>query len=205
MKCYIKYNGKDILLGDDQFKCYTTFSQLYIAWRNNQLSQATGGMPPERIIRPGIQNYFRFPFPDENDIELGNPHLLDPARYLSVTMDRGDLWPVEGFSDSDYRSEQEIARNPNPNILNDTVTLELWRLCLWNIEGDVYLSPVFRDPVIQLYFLPIDEEWKIDFVVAQIRKHHVQKVTKEGPDFWNLVATVIKDVFKVPFFWKGLQ
>jgi hypothetical protein len=164
------------------------------ALREGLLALQIGNADPQVYAKPGIGLRFRFPFPDEDKLPLGDVGHTDFERGVLVTIERGSNFAMDGFPplNSSYdvgsRSQPELKRRIpmlNPNNVFETVDIEIVQQKPVFIEGNFYLLLVYRCPY-------SGERWRIEHretaghITDQIRQRYLLTTEDAGQQaFWQ--------------------
>src|ERR1700748_342161 len=81
---YVQYKDREIKIGTLDSLYYATYPKYKAALDAGYLHQLTGNASPEEYVKPDVDNKFRFPFPDEDHLELGDIGGFDYARALRI-------------------------------------------------------------------------------------------------------------------------
>ncbi len=87
---HIRYKGKAIQIGTLGNLYYATYQKYSDALKAGQLTRSYDG-PPESYMEPNSGFRFRFPFPDEDKLPLGDVGSQDYNRGLPVYINQGDI------------------------------------------------------------------------------------------------------------------
>jgi hypothetical protein len=82
---YVKHNGTSIKLGTCEDLYYARFNQI----KNNlaQMTKVDGNDEPAGYLNPANGYRYRFPFPDEDNLKLGNYENFDRGLLIGVAYD----------------------------------------------------------------------------------------------------------------------
>lgn len=85
MEEYIKIKGRtDVInLGTHEGLYNTRLDQIYELVTSGQAEQVPGSLPPERYLEPEIWRY-RFPFPDEDGVDIGHFEPYDRGEIINL-------------------------------------------------------------------------------------------------------------------------
>ncbi|MEZ2338367.1 hypothetical protein AB6735_22155 [Mucilaginibacter sp. RCC_168] len=191
---YVKYKGTGIKLGTCEDLYYANYPKYIKALKAGLLQQETANDKPENYAKPDNGYRFRFPFPDEDGLPLGNIGDGNFHRGLLITIERGELFPKEEFPvlsayyEVDSRTQPGLVRKllqANPNNIMRTVDLEIVQQKLIQKGGFLRLALVYRCPY-------SGEQWRMEdradaeFITAQITQRYVNATTDEqAADFWR--------------------
>src|ERR1700744_2657419 len=84
---YVKYRGNDIEIGMGESLYYVTYQKYKKELASGNLSESIGGGPPEGYAKPDSGFRFRFPFPDEDNLPLGDIGEFAHNRGLPILVD----------------------------------------------------------------------------------------------------------------------
>ena len=98
---HVKLRGETVKLGTCEDLYYTRFEQLKAMV--SECQEMPGNMPPEEYLNPAHGWRYRFPFPDEDDVGIGEYQDYDKAVTISVPLDAPIALDAESHR-SVYRS-----------------------------------------------------------------------------------------------------
>jgi hypothetical protein len=193
---YVKYKGTSIKLGTCEDLYYANYPKYIKALKAGLLVKEIGNDKPENYAKPCNGYRFRFPFPDEDEIPLGNIGDDNFHRGLLITIERGELFPKEEFPvlsatyEIKSRTQPGLVRKllqANPNNVMRTVDLEVVQQKLIQRAGFLRLALVYRCPY-------SGEQWRLEdktdaeFITAQITERYINTTEDEqAKDFWRKV------------------
>ncbi len=96
---YIKYQGKEIKLGTCEDLYYARLGQLEEAVAVDALEGLGGNLNPAEYLDPKNGWRYRFPFPEEDDIDMGD--FKDYNKGLVIQLQPEDYGIIEGMEHND--------------------------------------------------------------------------------------------------------
>ncbi len=173
---YLKYKNREIKVGTVENLYYVRFDQFKKAFDANELSQVQGNYTPRQYMDTEYGFRFRFPFPDEDKLPLGEI-LGDHNRGIPVRIDQAVI-PDIGLS-TDHYVMMIMQQKP---IIRQS-------------DGKECLALVWHSPKDELF--RIEDDAEVKKIVGEIIKHHVSKnPDKEQKEFYLQIATRIMEGYK---------
>lgn len=152
---YISYRGDEMKIGTCENLFYVSFPKYLIAMRDGLLAQVAGNETPLGYAKPDSGFRFRFPFPDEDKLPLGDIGNFDFRRGVAVKVNPDiDSFLSENFAvekGKDFFLEitqhklvyRETDKKPIlAVVLRDPVKGESFR-----VEDDVVINKLAREIV----------------------------------------------------------
>jgi hypothetical protein len=131
---YVKIRGTETKIGTCESLYYTTFQAFSKEFK--YMKKCDGGDTPTNYLTSG-EYRFRFPFPDEDSIEIGDHKDFNRGFLVQLSRNNPDVetlfpradaeWPkITGRLTSDYQpSLSAYAEGKNPNQGGDIVSIEI--------------------------------------------------------------------------------
>ncbi|ETZ23137.1 hypothetical protein [Pedobacter sp. V48] len=134
---YIKYKNKVIKLGTCESLYYASYPKYVQALESGQLKQEPGNLPPEKYAEADMGFLFRFPFPDEDHLKLGE--VEDYRRGVPIIVnDINMLKNAPSQTEVSHTRHIELTQQKLIHRQSDD------RLCLVLVYRDPYLGSSFR-------------------------------------------------------------
>lgn len=89
MGIYVRYKNEILKIGDGEDLYCISFQKYQRALKKGDLSQVTGNEPPEVYARHSSEFRFRFPFPDEDKLDLGDIGDFPTNRCIALKINAG--------------------------------------------------------------------------------------------------------------------
>lgn len=175
---YVKYRGEEVKIGTVENMYYTSFQKYINALEAGLLETAPGSDKAGDYALPNSGCRFRFPFPDEDKLPLGD--IIEPFdRGLIINLKPSEVPfleipdQVDGFLEELLIIQQKLINRQS--------------------DGKLCLALVFRDPVrAETFRLEDDEDVKA--ITDQIIKHHIDKETEPArKEYFRQVCSRILD------------
>ncbi|NRF41130.1 hypothetical protein [Pedobacter foliorum] len=169
---YIKHKNRIIKLGTCESLYYVSYPKYTLALETGQLTQEPGNLPPEQYAKADTGFLFRFPFPDEDHLKLGD--VEDYRRGVPITItERSALDDGPSREGEPYPRQIEITQQKLIHRNSDE------KLCLVLVYRDPYLGSSFR----------VEDDANIKEILKQlIRNNIVQEKTPQTKAFYREVA-----------------
>ncbi|WP_448103571.1 hypothetical protein [Pedobacter panaciterrae] len=178
---YIKYKNKVIKLGTCESLYYASYPKYVQALESGQLKQEPGNLPPGKYAEADMGFLFRFPFPDEDHLKLGE--VEDYRRGISVTITDPTIL------------ENSFSRNQPPYPREIELTQQ--KLVHRHSDGQLCLVLVYRDPYLGSSFR-VEEDTVIKQLLTQlIRNNIVREKDLQRKLFYRQIARRIVNGYQL--------
>lgn len=178
---YIKYKNSVIKLGTCESLYYASYPKYVQALESGQLKQEPGNLPPEKYAGADMGFLFRFPFPDEDHLKLGE--VEDYRRGIPVTITDPTILE-NSFSCNQPACPREIE-------------LTQQKLVHRYSDGQLCLVLVYRDPYLGSSFR-VEEDAVIKQLLKQlIRNNIVMETDSPKKVFYRQIARRIIDGYQL--------
>ncbi|WP_214072582.1 hypothetical protein [Mucilaginibacter sp. dw_454] len=169
---YVNYKGNEIKVGTMDNLYYVTYEKYSRALAAGLLSKLDGSSAPAEYARPDSGFCFRFPFPDEDKLPLGDIGRSDYNRGLPVKIDPGIY---NGAGDGSLK----------------TVEIVQQKLVHREQDGKLILALLLRDPADGNKFRIEDDAFIGKFCREIIRNHVMNEKDKAKKEAYRQVASII--------------
>jgi hypothetical protein len=169
---YVNYKGNEIKVGTMENLYYVTYEKYCMALAAGQLSKLDGSSAPAEYARPDSGFCFRFPFPDEDKLPLGDIGRFDHNRALPVKIDPG------------------IYNGPNKGNFK-TVEIVQQKLVHREQDGKLILSLLLRDPADGNKFRIEDDAFIGKFCREIMRNHVLNEKDATKKALYRKVASIV--------------
>jgi len=178
---YIKYKNRVIKLGTCESLYYATYPKYILALESGQLKQDPGSLSPERYAQADSGFLFRFPFPDEDHLNLGE--VEDYRRGVPVTITEFSSFDNTSFGNrGSYPRQIEITQQKLIHRISDG------QLCLALVYRDPYLGSSFR----------VEDNINVKQILQQlIRNNIVLEKDPQKKAFYRQIARRIIDGYQL--------
>ncbi len=168
---YIKYRNREIKVGTVENLYYVSFDKFRKAFDANELAQLPGNYTPTQYMETQYGFRFRFPFPDEDKLPLGDIR-GEYNRSIPVRIDQSAI-PDIGLS-SDHYVMRIMQQKP----------------IIRRSDGKECLALIWISPHDDLF--RIEDDAEVKKIAGEMFKHHVAKnPDKEQKEFYRQIATRI--------------
>lgn len=181
---YVKYKGNEIKIGTCENLYYTSYQKYEQALKDGRLSEVEGNDSPTEYAKPDSGYRFRFPFPDEDKLSLGNIGNFHYHRGVPVQL-----------NPETEQNESEQWKIMAGKKLQPEITQQ--KLVHRENDGKLCLALVVRNPESGLSYR-IEEDGAIGKIVKDILRNHVVKSSNaEERDFYRKIVYRIQDGFRL--------
>ncbi len=111
---YVKYQGQEIKLGTCEDLYYARLGQLEAAVAVGVLEGLDGNLNPTEYLDPKNGWRYRFPFPEEDDIDMGD--FKDYNKGLVIQLQPEDYGIIEGMEHNDTWHSCHVNHAYNVNV-----------------------------------------------------------------------------------------
>ncbi len=144
---YVNYKGNEIKVGTMDNLYYVTYEKYSRALAAGQLSKLDGSSAPAEYARPDSGFCFRFPFPDEDKLALGDIGRFDHNRGLPVKISPGIY---NGANEGDYKTveivqQKLVHREQDGKLILALLLRDPADGCKVRIEDDIFIGKFCRE------------------------------------------------------------
>lgn len=164
---YIRYKGSEVKIGTCENMYYTSYQKYKKAFDLGHLQQLQGNGNPSEYLDTKRGYRFRFPFPDEDKLPLGE--IIEPHdRGVNIIL--SDDWTTDG-TNRDMHIEI-VQQKP------------IYR----SSDGKFCLALIIREPPSNEVFRTEDDEHVRTIVQQLVKNHIVNERDKKKKSFYRSVA-----------------
>ena len=180
----IKFRSKPVSLGTCEFLYYASYPKYISALAAGRLFYQPGNLQPAEYALPDSPFYFRFPFPDEDHLPLGEIGANTFDRSLPVNIQRDSFI----LDDPGYLPHARSWGFAEIGLMYQR---------LLTIDGIPLLCPVYRNPHTRA-FVTLTTVSEVQFLETQITRYYVQAAnTPEEWDYWTAIVHRLKRGFQL--------
>lgn len=178
---YIKYKNKVIKLGTCESLYYACYPKYVLALESGQLRQEPGNLSPEQYAQADMGFLFRFPFPDEDHLKLGE--VEDYRRGVPVIITEPTI-----LEDSSAATKPSYPRE---------IELTQQKLIHRHSDGRLCLVLVYRDPYLGSSFRVEDDTLIRQILKQLIRNNVVRENNPQKKLFYRQIARRILNGYQL--------
>lgn len=166
---YVKYKGEVVKIGTCESLYYATYEKYLDALKKNQLSFHPGNDLPAAYASADSGYRFRFPFPDEDKLSIGDAGYKDFSRGVPIAVRQSE---VTHTTIQEERYQMEITQQ---------------KLIHRQSDGKLCLALVWRDSTGQSFRVEDDADLK-DILKEMIRHHILDNADPKQKAFYREIA-----------------
>lgn len=204
---YIKVNGNSQKLGTCENLYYSTYQGLLFAVQSNRVEQdGSGNGNPLNYLRSDSGYRFRFPFPDEDGMDIGTYGNFDRGLLVELRRDilNGSTF-CDGWEECQVTLQSKTQKGirhvfnvPNPNNTNPIIRIEIVQQKHVNNKLLLCIRCPYSGGIAR-----IEEESEIvDLVRAINETYCTDSVSSEFFIFWQNVCARIFEGYGLPYEFK---